>query len=281
MTRFLTCDVFADARFGGNPLAVFPDAAGLAEADLLRIAREFNYSETTFVFPPADPAHTARVRIFTPRQEVPFAGHPVIGTAVLLAGLGRGPQMVLELGVGPLPCSVAGNRARFTTRRPLDRLAEPDPALVARCLSLPETALRLDRHRPVQAGLGLPFVLVELADAAALAAADPDIAAIRDGAARHPAGLDFALCAYVRDEGTVEARVFAPLDGVPEDPATGSAAAALAALLASDGGIRLEIRQGMAMGRPSRIDVEARREAGAVAVTVAGAVVPVMEGRLV
>ena len=106
MSRYLVYDVFTDTRFGGNQLAVFPDATDLPEADLQAIAAEFNFSEVTFVYPPENPAHTARVRIFTPTMEIPFAGHPVIGTAIALADAGHGPDMVLELGVGPLPCRV-------------------------------------------------------------------------------------------------------------------------------------------------------------------------------
>lgn len=284
MTRYLTYDVFTEARFGGNPLAVVPEATGLPEADLQRIAREFNYSETTFVYPPADPAHTAKVRIFTPTSEVKFAGHPVIGTAVALAGLGYPATMVLELGIGPLPCAVAGNKAMFTTRQPLERLAEPDAGLVARCLSLPASAVRTDRHAPVQASLGLPFVIVELVDAAALGAALPAMDALREAAALHPGGLDFAIFCYTRDGDRIEARMFAPLDGVPEDPATGSASATLAALLGEltgqSGSYR--ISQGVAMGRPSRIGAEVTVTAGrASAIRIEGSAVKVMEGRLV
>jgi trans-2,3-dihydro-3-hydroxyanthranilate isomerase len=215
---------------------------------------------------------------------VPFAGHPVIGTAVALHEDGGPARMVLELGVGPLQCTVAGNRARFVTRRPLERVARPDPGLVARALSLPATAIRDDRHAPVQAGLGLPFVLVELADPGALAAAEADVAAIREGARLHPAGLDFAIFCYVRDGDRIDARMFAPLDGVPEDPATGSASAALAALLGETHGAsaRFAITPGVAMGRPSEIEAEVVVEAGrAASVAIAGAAVRVMEGRLV
>ena len=213
-----------------------------------------------------------------------FAGHPVIGTAVALAGLGYPAAMVLDLGIGPLPCTVTGSRARFTTRQPLERLAEPAPDLVARCLSLPVKALRTDRHAPVQATLGLPFVLVELTGAEALDAARPLTEAMREGAARHPAGLDFAIFCYTRDGARIEARMFAPLDGVPEDPATGSASATLAALLGELTGQsgRYEISQGVAMGRPSRIAAEVTLTGGrAAAVSIEGGAVKVMEGQLV
>lgn len=275
---YLVYDVFTDSRFGGNQLAVFPDATGLPEARLQAIAREFNFSEVTFCYPPADPAHTARVRIFTPTSEVPFAGHPTIGTAVALADLGQGPAMVLELGVGPIPCSVGPEGASFTTAVPLQVIAQPPVALVAAALGLPESAVQTATHGPVQASLGLAFVLVELTDRAALSRARPVTEAVRQGAAAYPAGLDFAIFCYVRDGETVEARMFAPLDNVPEDPATGSASATLGAYLASlpGGPKRLILSQGVDMGRPSRIAVSV----GAKGVTVTGQAVKVMAGTL-
>lgn len=275
---YLVYDVFTDSRFGGNQLAVFPDATGLPEARLQAIAREFNFSEVTFCYPPADPAHTTRVRIFTPTSEVPFAGHPTIGTAVALADLGQGPAMVLELGVGPIPCSVGPEGASFTTAVPLQIIAQPPMALVAAALGLPETAVRTSTHGPVQASLGLAFVLVELTDRAALSRARPVTEAVRQGAAAYPAGLDFAIFCYCRDGETVEARMFAPLDNVPEDPATGSASATLGAYLASlpGGQKRLILSQGVDMGRPSRIAVSV----GAKGVTVTGQAVKVMAGTL-
>ena len=276
--EYLVYDVFTATAFGGNQLAVFPDARDLPEDRLQAITREFNFSEVTFVYPPQNPAHTARVRIFTPTREVPFAGHPTIGTAIALHDLGRGSDLVLELGVGPIPCHVGETGASFTTPVPLEMIAQPAPSLVAEALGLPVAAIRTDRHAPVQASLGLAFVLVELADRAALAAAQPVIEACRRGAALHPAGLDFAIFAYVRNGEAVEARMFAPLDNMPEDPATGSASATLGAFLAQlpDGPQRLEISQGVDMGRPSQIGVSV----GAGGVTVTGQAVKTMAGRL-
>lgn len=270
MTRYLTFDVFTDRRFGGNPLAVFPEATGLPEGDLQRIAREFNYSETTFVYPPADPAHTARVRIFTPTQEVPFAGHPTIGTAIALARAGLGPDMVLELGVGPIGVRATQAEAAFTARQPLEIVGHPTPELAARCLSLDPGRIV---GQPVQASLGLPFVLTEVADRAALAACRPVTDVFREGAELHPTELDFAVYAWCRHGAGIAARMFAPLDDIPEDPATGSAAATLARHL---GPGRYEIAQGEDMGRPSRIAAEATGDS----VTIEGRAVPVMEGRL-
>ncbi len=281
MTNFLVYDVFTDLAFGGNQLAVIPDATALPEDQLQKIAREFNFSETTFVYPPKDAANTARVRIFTPTMEVAFAGHPTIGTAIALRDLGHQGEMVLELGVGPIPCQFDGDLASFTAAQKLQRVATPDPALVAQCLSLSGDQIRTDQHPPIQASLGLPFVIVALVDAAALTAATPAIDALRKAAALHPAGLDFAIYAYVKNGDTIEARMFAPLDNIPEDPATGSAAATLGALLAERSGAnqQLTIRQGVTMGRPSVIGVQA--VAGPQAsVTISGKAVRTMTGQL-
>jgi len=274
MTGYLVYDVFTGQKYGGNQLAVVPQAAGLSEGDLQQIAREFNFSETSFVFPPEDPAHTARVRIFTPTMELPFAGHPTIGTAVALAALGHGPDMVLELGVGPLAAHAADGHAQFTTEVPLERVAAPDPALVARALGMAEDRMK---SLPVMASLGVAFTFTELDSREALAELQPDVAAFREGAAAYPSGLDFAQFAWVEAGGRIHARMFAPLDEMPEDPATGSAAATLAALLAEARGVYAgTIHQGEDMGRPSQIGVDAVPGR----VTVSGEAVKVMEGRL-
>ncbi|WP_333715111.1 PhzF family phenazine biosynthesis protein [Yoonia sp.] len=282
MTRYVVYDVFTDAPFGGNQLAVILDATALHQAQLQKIAREFNFSETTFVYPPDNPAHTAKVRIFTPTMEVPFAGHPTIGTAIALRDQGATGNMVLELGVGPIPCRVTGQMASFTVSAPLQRFGTPDPALVVKALGLPRTAIRTQTHPPVQAGVGLDFVLVELVDKAALAAIQTNIAAFREGMKRYPSGLDFAVFAYVRDGERIDARMFAPLDNIPEDPATGSASAALAALLTEELGrdLSLKIHQGEAMGRPSHIQAQTTK-GDAIAVTISGNAVRTMEGRLI
>lgn len=281
MTPYFVYDVFTDTPFGGNQLAVFPDAAGLEEAKLQSIASEFNFSEVTFVYPPKDPAHTAKVRIFTPTMEIPFAGHPTIGTAVALRDAGHMGAMTLELGVGPIACAFDGDGAAFTIAAPLERLATPDPALVAAALGLPQKAISIQTHPPVQASLGLPFVIVELTNKDDLNACSPAIDHIRKGAQKHPAGLDFAIFAYVRDGMQIDARMFAPLDNIPEDPATGSASATLAALLTEEMGqdLALQILQGEAMGRPSHISA-VTKHASPVPVTISGQAVRVMEGNL-
>lgn len=276
MTGYLVYDVFTDHPFGGNQLAIVPDARDLPEAALQAIAREFNFSETVFLYPPEDPAHTARVRIFTPTMEVPFAGHPTIGTAVMLAEAGLGPEMVLELGVGPLTARAAAGRGEFVTEVPVERLAEPDTDLVARALGTTPGKIV---GQPVMASLGLAFTFTELADRETLAALAPDIGAMREGAAAYPQGLDFAQCAWVDAGERLHMRMFAPLDNIPEDPATGSAAATLAALLCAARGtpVSFTIHQGDDMGRPSVIAVSAVPGR----VTVSGNAVRVMEGSLI
>ncbi|WP_108815163.1 PhzF family phenazine biosynthesis protein [Loktanella sp. Alg231-35] len=281
MTAYFVYDVFTDRAFGGNQLAVIPDATGLAEDQLQRIACEFNFSETTFVYPPTDPANTAKVRIFTPTMEVPFAGHPTVGTAIALKDEGATGNITLELGIGPIPCTYSGNKAAFTVTAPLERLSTPDPALIAAALDLTAEAIKTTTHAPVQASVGLPFVMVELQDRAALTQCQPATDHFREGAARYPSNLDFAIYAYVRDGDQIDARMFAPLDNIPEDPATGSAAAALAALLTDEAGRAqsLSILQGEDMGRPSYIMAQTT-PADPIPVTISGAAVRTMQGTL-
>ncbi len=277
MTAYLTYDVFTDVAFGGNPLAVVPDAYTLPERLLQPVAREFGFSETVFLYPPED-GGTAKLRIFTPTREIPFAGHPVVGSAVALADRGGGGAMVLETGAGPVPCFAEGGRGGFVRQAELQRLGAPDPALVADCLGLTADEIRTDTHAPVIASAGLPFVLVELCSARDLSRAAPRIEAFRTAQDRHPLPFDFAVYCYVREGDDIRARMFAPLDDIPEDPATGSAAAALGLMLATLAGreCRLGIRQGAEMGRLSTIEVIADQSS----VTITGAAVRVMEGRL-
>ncbi|MXQ07557.1 PhzF family phenazine biosynthesis isomerase [Alphaproteobacteria bacterium GH1-50] len=284
MTEYLVYDVFSDRPFAGNPLAVIPDASGLPEASLQKIAREFNFSETTFVFPPDAPEHHARVRIFTPTQEIPFAGHPTIGTAVALSALGRIPaEAYLELGVGPIPVRVDGSRASFVTEVPLqtwDSMTVEDVAVAA---GLTPEDIRTDRHAPVIASVGLPFAVVELTDRETLARAAPNAAAFQAFRGFWPGSTHFDLLIYVRNGNRIDARMFAPLDGVPEDPATGSAACALAAYLGTLDGqsATFDVRQGDDMGRPSRITAEVTHEDGQHrSVRISGEATRVMAGRL-
>lgn len=286
MTAYKVLDVFTKTAFGGNPLAVIPDASGLAESDLQRIAREFNFSETTFVFPPKDPQHRARVRIFTPVNEIPFAGHPTIGTAIAIAKGDAEQEMILELGIGPITAKVQPgkpNRASFTLNAPLERLEEVTPITAAECISLPADCIKTDCHTPLIASVGLPFCLVELNSLEALEKAAPDMAANQRAEIAHTNDVDlFAVFCYVRNGDQIDARMFAPLINVHEDPATGSASAALGALLADldDAPVDLSIRQGYAMGRPSQISVSAKQDGQCTQITVSGAAVQVMEGKL-
>lgn len=279
MTAYLVYDVFSNKPFGGNQLAVIPDASQIAQDDLQRIAREFNFSETTFVYPPKDPANTARVRIFTPTMEVPFAGHPTIGTAVALADAGHSPDMTLELGIGPISATAQNGAASFTTSAVLETLEAPDLSLVSKALGTKADTIKTDVHAPIMASLGLAFTMTELVSRDALASLTTDVSAFREGNDRYPSGLDFAQFAYVRTGTHIDARMFAPLDNIPEDPATGSACATLAALLAQIEGrdLSFSILQGEDMGRPSVITATTK----GTAVTIAGNAVLTMKGELV
>jgi trans-2,3-dihydro-3-hydroxyanthranilate isomerase len=295
--EFLTVDVFTERRFGGNPLAVFPRAAGLGDAQMQDLARELNLSETTFVLPPADPAHTARVRIFTPGKELPFAGHPNVGTAFVLACLNPHPagSLVFEELAGLVPIEIQrggdgrATGAKIAAPQPLC-LGESVPAeTAAACASLEKADIRRELHAPLFAGVGMGFVIAEVASREALARAAPNLGAFRESAVKFPSiGNGFQLHLYFRDPsdgGRLAARMFAPLIGVLEDPATGSANAALAALLlhlAPKGppALSLDIEQGVEMGRPSRLLATASRSPDrSVRATVEGSCVPVLAGR--
>ena len=286
--EFVTVDVFTERRFGGNPLAVFPDAQGLSDADMQALASEFNLSETAFVLPPADPAHTARVRIFGPKHELPFAGHPNVGTALVLAARAAEPpaSMVFE--------ELAGLVAlRLTSRdgHPIATLDAPQPlrlgadvpvSSVAACAGLSPGDVVTDAHGPCVASVGLGFAFAEVS-LAALAGATPDPAAFREAVSSYPTMLGtFSLHLYARDGDGLRARMFAPLKGIPEDPATGSANAALAALLfhLAPGRDRMEfdVAQGVEMGRPSALRASAWRRDGEVWAGVGGGAVPVLRG---
>lgn len=281
MTDYVVYDVFTDTAFGGNQLAVIPDARRVSPELFQKIAGEFNFSETVFVVPPTDTTCDAKLRIFTPRNELRFAGHPTIGTAIALRDLGHQGDLTLELGVGPIPCRFQGDQASFTTAVPLDRLGTPAIDLMARAIGIAPEKIITTTHAPVEAGLGTPFNIVEIADRATLSDCHSDLSAVREGAARGSDPARFAILAYVRDGATVHARMFSPLGGIPEDPATGSAAAALAALLHETLGVAqtLTIHQGHDMGRPSLI--LAQTAAPPLAVTISGTAVKTMEGRLV
>jgi len=293
---FLTFDVFTDRAFGGNQLGVFPDAAHLPTALLQRIAGEMNIAETVFLGPPTSPDAAARVRIFTPRVELPFAGHPTVGTAIYLAGRSGSPSsevvtLVLEEGVGPVPVEVRFEHgrpsfARFTTailpeHRPAPHGREDLAALVG---VAPED-LDVAGLTPELVSCGLPYYIVPLRSLDAVRRATLDLGRWRrtlEGAWAHHVYV-FTLEA----EGTgvdVHVRMFAPGSGVAEDPATGSAAAALGGYLAAadgrvSGRLAWTVEQGLEIGRPSLLHVEADREDGeTTAVRVGGRAVAVSEG---
>ena len=272
--RFVTLDVFTEQRLAGNPLAVVLESEGLDTAAMQAIAREFNLSETAFVLPPTDARQRARVRIFTPGRELPFAGHPTVGTAVLLAledpTRGDARAFGLEEGIGIVPCVVetradgTGGRARFRLPVLPEYLGPgPEPAVLAPLLGLEPGDLGTGRHAPSRHGVGPRFTCVPVATVAALDAARP---------AQAPDPSD-GLYLYTPDpEGTGQSwrvRMFAPNFGVPEDPATGSAASAFAGVLMQfetlgDGTHDVAIHQGQAMGRPSAIALQLTIAAGAL-----------------
>ena len=288
--RFVTVDVFTDVRFGGNPLAVFTDARGLSDAEMQALAAEFNLSETTFVLPPTDPANTARVRIFTPKLEMPFAGHPNVGTGFVLAQRAAQDALRFEQIGGLVEVTVErdaeGLLTGTTIAAPQPLLLGPDytPVQLAGCAGLDPWEVVTEQHPPVTAGCGNPFVIVEVTPAA-LTRAAPNHAEFRRVAKAIPT-LDgrFALYLYAHDEGRVWARMFSPSLGVGEDPATGSAAAPLAALLLSLGTAERgawDILQGVEMGRPSLLRTTAHRAADGIRATVGGGCVNVLEGEAI
>lgn len=297
--RYLTADVFTDERFGGNQLAVFPDAREITPELMPHIAREFNYSETTFVLPPIDPGNTARVRIFTPGGELQFAGHPTIGTAHVLASIGlvklagTETRIVLEEGVGPVPVTIRSTNGQpdfaQLTAAMLPEVGPPPPSAntLAAMLSLDPGDV-LDGDMTAQAvSCGTPFLFVPLRDRATV------------GRARLKLDLwESALGGYLtnkvfvfamdgeRPASDVRARMFAPGIGIAEDPATGSAAVGLAGYLAArdsrtSGTLRWVVEQGFEMGRPSILEIEADKKDGRItAARVGGRTVLICEGTM-
>jgi trans-2,3-dihydro-3-hydroxyanthranilate isomerase len=299
--RYLTADVFTDVPFGGNQLAIFPDARGIPEHRLLDVTREFNYAETTFVFPPTDPKHTRRVRIFTPAAEIPFAGHPTVGTAHALAAIGEialtgeTTRIVLEEKVGPVPVAIRARSgkpvfAQLSVAKLPEIMAPPPPReALAAALGLDVGELLGDVWAPQTLSCGLPFLFVPLRDRAAVARSRIRTDAWESAFEGMETKEIFVFAAGGERPGSdYHARMFAPGLSVPEDPATGSANAALAGYLAArdttgrrDGTLRWVVEQGFEMGRPSMLEVEADVAGGAVtAVRVGGASVLVCDGTM-
>jgi trans-2,3-dihydro-3-hydroxyanthranilate isomerase len=301
--QFLQVDVFTDRAFGGNPLAVFPDAEGLTSEEMQRIAREMNLSETTFVLPSGDAEADFKVRIFTPKAEIPFAGHPLVGTHWALAHLGRVElqepvtQVRFELGVGVLPADlhVAEGRVEkvvITADRPSFHAKLEDYVDLAAGLGLSLEVIG-GTGWPVQVvSTGFPQMIVPIRSLADVKRLDPgafNMYALNRAcqAVDTDVVLVFSLEAE-RPESTVHVRVFAPAHGVPEDPATGSANANLGAYLVyhrvvsiSSPTVSIVSEQGLEMGRPSTLYVEVDHTEGQpTGVRVGGAVVPVLEGKI-
>ncbi|WP_313619591.1 PhzF family phenazine biosynthesis protein [Achromobacter sp.] len=294
--RYVTADVFTGQAYQGNPLAVVLDAHGLDTAQMQRIAREFNYSETSFVLPPQDPAHTACVRIFTPDREVPFAGHPNVGTAVVLAreqmtsGRPAPKAFVFEEEAGLVRISLTYGEhgldgAELRAPQPLSLGSEAPVDAVARALRLDVDDIAVAEHAPAVVSVGLPFLVVQLASRDALRRAIPDAGGY---AALMPQLGAKSIYIYTTDTGNdaidaptdIQARM---LTGrMTEDPATGSATAAATALRASLAGkaLRLRVGQGVDMGRASLLLAHAEPRADGIWAGVSGQAVVVMEGTL-
>jgi trans-2,3-dihydro-3-hydroxyanthranilate isomerase len=294
--RFITLDVFTDRPLAGNPLAVVLDSAGLEPPRMQAIAREFNLSETTFVTEPRDPVNTAGLRIFTPARELPFAGHPTIGSAITIAVM-RAPEMlargdlqiVLEEEVGPVRCSVRRKRDAYFASFALPVLpftvaGVPEKADVAAALGLAPSDIGFDRHQVSRFSCGTPYTFVPIAGLDAIARAAPD------GPRFRSVFGEMGTLLYTREtthaDNAVHARMFAPRLGIPEDPATGSAAAAFAGVARAfeapeDGVHTITIEQGFEMGRPSLIHLTMEVAGGnLISGEIGGAAVIVSQGTI-
>lgn len=290
---FITADVFTDQPFGGNPLAVLPDASGLTTDQMQRIAREFNLSETVFVLPPENPANTRRLRIFVPSAEIPFAGHPTIGTAIILAHGGAfaldGDEVSItfEMQAGPVPVKIRlkdGRPVSATLTAPVKPEIRPAPPIETLAALLSVTADELVQTEA--ASSGVPFTLVEVKDRDVLGRVRIDPAIDRQIGSDAWGRWPYVFTRDAQEGFDFQVRMFAPAEGIPEDPATGAAAAAFAGWLGhhdpmQDGTFRKIIAQGIEMGRPSRIEIEVDKQAGVVtAVRVTGSAVLISEGQI-
>ncbi len=300
--KFYQADVFTSQPFGGNPVAVFPDADGLTDDELQQIAREMNLSETVFVFPPTDPAAVARLRIFTPTQEIPFAGHPVLGTFYVLAQLGRisiqepVTPVVQECNIGLFSVELHAEQSRVVRvvmSQPKPEFLDPidavdDVYLIGGALSLPKHVIA-DTKWPLQVvSTGLPVLIVPVRTLTAVRSISPDASAIINVCERFGAnGIMVFTTVTVESFASVHARMFAPKIGILEDPATGSAGGALGAYLVQNGVVEVGpttnilIEQGYEIDRPSRIFVQVESDDDVIqGVKVGGHCVMVVEGTL-
>ena len=297
---FYQADVFTDLPFGGNPVAVFPDVAGLTDLELQQIAREMNLSETVFVFPPTDPAAVVKIRIFTPTQEIPFAGHPVIGTFFVLGSLKRlilrepVTRVMQECNLGLFPVEIhakEGSVTRVVMSQPPPQFLDivesrEDIFSLARALGVAKQQIT-DTKWPIQVvSTGLPVMIVPVRTLTAVRSIVPDVSAIADLCQRYGAnGMMVFSTMTVEQQATVHTRMFAPLIGIVEDPATGSASGALGAYLLHNGVVEVgpmtEIiaEQGYEIERPSRILIQVESDDDAIqTVKVGGEAVMVVEG---
>ena len=280
--RFFIADVFTDRPFTGNQLGVLTDAQGLSTRAMQAIAREFNFAESTFILPPSSPSFAAKVRIFTPKSEMPFAGHPTIGTAAVLAHLKRikvPGTAVLEEGVGPVPVEMTAEGARLVVERPVEVPSErPSVEAVAAALSIPPSAV----EETWFANGGVRFCFARLKDRASVDQAVLDRAAW----SKHMAKAWSPSLYFFTGEQDLYSRMFSPAHGIEEDPATGSAAVAIAGVFgarlpAHEGTFTWYIDQGVAMGRPSRLEAIAeKRDGKVVRIKVGGATVIGAEGTI-
>lgn len=291
MLRFFTVDVFTNKRFGGNPLAVVMGAEALEQSTMQAVAVEFNLSETTFVLPALDAANTARVRIFNRTAEMAFAGHPMVGTAFVLASLQ--PDLVdarFEIPAGIVRVGIerdaegAPVAATIATPQPLSLGETIAPNVIAQVLRLQLSDIVMTTHPPIIASNGNPYVIAELTRDA-LERCAPELEAFRDARCSYPQmGGRFSVHVYCKEGQTLRARMFAPLSGTLEDPATGSANAPLACLLLSlepdADHASFQIHQGVEMGRPSLLHVEAYRSVEGISATLRGTCVAVMRGEI-
>jgi trans-2,3-dihydro-3-hydroxyanthranilate isomerase len=295
--RYVVYDVFTGQRLAGNPLAIVLEAEGLDAAAMQRIAGEFNLSETSFVTPPQDDSHRARVRIFTPAYEMPFAGHPTVGTAIALheAETGEGAAIfVLEENIGPVRCAVTGGKdatfAEFDLPQLPEKLAlSADAAAIGTAVGLAPHEIGFENHRVGLWSAGVPYITIPVSGLDAARRARLDNQAWRDLSPER-GGKRASAYVYCREtasrDNSFHARMFVPGNPSYEDPATGSAAAAFAGVIMqfdapTDGPSRFWIEQGVEMGRPSRIRLEIDVESGAMAAArIGGNAVKVAEGVL-
>lgn len=302
LLKFHQADVFTDEPFGGNPVAVLPDAQGLADEELQKIAREMNLSETVFVVPPTDPKASAKVRIFTPTQEIPFAGHPILGTFYILGKLKRLPlqepitSLFYECNIGVFPIELRVHKGQIlrvvmTQPKPefLGKVDSPDGALeIAKALGMDKRAIA-DAKFPIEVvSTGLPVIIVPVRTLTAVRSIVPNPTAITELCRRHGANGIMVFTTVTVDEfSTVHTRMFASPIGILEDPATGSASGALGAYLVQNGVVEVAItteiiaEQGYEMDRPSRIIIQVESDDDMIQeVRVGGEVVMVIEGTI-